>query len=267
MALAMAFLVLAAVAAFFFLRKNQARSDSSVQNPGSRPVSPTLASATVAAAPSLVPPTRSASLAAPRGETPVASAPSSAPSTAPQSTEPPVLPSDASTNETAQSLEEKFAGRLRHGSEQLLSMIISTDETGVPPLPISPEDEEALRKDLLIAITNDIVIFDDEDSKTQEVKERVANAKSQLAEILKNGGNVVAAIREYKDFVNEGIKIRSEVLEKIGPEIDAITNDAEAVEYVESVNKALEKEEIPPIRLEEVGFETVEEPSDAPAAK
>ncbi len=146
-------------------------------------------------------------------------------------------------------------------------MIISTDETGVPPLPISENDEEGLRRDLLAAITNDIVIFDDEDSKSQTVKERVADAKRQLADILKNGGSVVEAIREYKAYVNEGVKIRSEVLEKIGPTVDAITNDAEAVEYVESVNEALKKEDIPPIHLEEVGFETVEEPADAPAAK
>ena len=149
--------------------------------------------------------------------------------------------------------------RLRHGSEQLLAMIISTDETGVPPLPLSPEDEESLRRDLLAAITNDIVIFDDEDMRTQEVKERVADAKRQLADILKAGGSVVEAIREYEAHVNEGARLRAEVLAKVAPEVDAITNDAEAVEYVESVNEALKKEDIPPIKLEEVGFE-VEEP-------
>ena len=137
-------------------------------------------------------------------------------------------------------------------------MIISTDTTGVPPLPVSPEAEEALRRDLLAAITNDIVIFDDEDARTQEVKERVADAKRQLADILQQGGSVVAAIREYEAYVNEGVKVRSEVLEKIVPVVDSITNDAEAVEYVESVNEALKKEDIPPIKLEEVGFEVEE---------
>ena len=53
--------------------------------------------------------------------------------------------------------------------------------------------------------------------------------------------------------------MRAEVLEKVQPAVDAITNDAEAVEYVESVNEALKKEDIPPLHLDEVGFE-VEEP-------
>ena len=139
-------------------------------------------------------------------------------------------------------------------------MIISTRETGVPPLPISPESEEALRRSLLVALTNDIVIFDDESERTQENKERVADAKRQLGEILRSGGSVVEAIREYEAYVNEGAKVRAEVLEKVQPAVDAITNDAEALEYVESVNEALKKEDIPPLHLEEVGFE-VEDPS------
>ena len=154
--------------------------------------------------------------------------------------------------------ESEPGRRLRHGSEQLLAMIISTDETGVPPLPISPEDEESLRRDLLAAITNDIVIFDDEDAKTQDVKERVADAKRQLADILQKGGSVVEAIREYEAHVNEGAKLRSEVIAKIAPEVDAIEDDAKALEYVESVNEALKKEDIPPIKPEEVGFEKTE---------
>ncbi len=48
------------------------------------------------------------------------------------------------------------------------------------------------------------------------------------------------------------------VLAKVAPEVEAISNDAEAVEYVESVNEALKKEDIPPIKLEEVGFEVEE---------
>ena len=59
--------------------------------------------------------------------------------------------------------------------------------------------------------------------------------------------------------MNEGARLRSETIGKITPVVDSITNDAEAVEYVESVNEALKKEDIPPIKLEEVGFE-VEEP-------
>jgi hypothetical protein len=145
---------------------------------------------------------------------------------------------------------------LQHGTERLLAMVISSSETGVPPLPISEGDEESLRRDLLAAITNNIVIFEDENGTTQEIKETVAAAKAQLAEILKSGGNVVEAIKEYEAHVNEGAKLRAEVLEKIRPQVDAIEDDAKALEYVESVNEALKKEDIPPIHLDEVGFDT-----------
>ena len=121
------------------------------------------------------------------------------------------------------------------------------------------ETEEKLRSDLAVSITNDIVIYDTDSEKLAETKEAVADTKFQLAEIVKNGGSVTDAIREYTEHVNEGARLRSETIEKITPVVDSITNDAEAVEYVESVNEALKKEDIPPIKLEEVGFE-VEEP-------
>ena len=166
-------------------------------------------------------------------------------------------PPNADKAPAAKTKPEEARG-LKHGSEQLLAMIISTSETGVPPLPISADDEESLRRDLLAAITNDIAIFDDEDSRTQEVKERVAEAKRQLGEVLRNGGSVVEAIKEYEAYVNEGAKVRAEVLEKITPEVDAIEDDAEALDYVNTVNEALKKEDIPPIRPDEVGFEDAE---------
>ncbi len=40
----------------------------------------------------------------------------------------------------------------------------------------------------------------------KRAKKRVADAKRQLADILKAGGSVVEAIREYEAHVNEGAK-------------------------------------------------------------
>ena len=166
--------------------------------------------------------------------------------------------SSAPEDDAKKKSEKDPRRRLRHGSEQLLAMIISTTESGVPPLPISEDDEESLRRDLMAAITNDIAIFEDEDERTQDVKERVADAKRQLFDILQSGGSVVDAIREYEKYVNEGAAARAEVLEKVSAAVDAIEDDDEAVEYVRSVNEALEKEDIPPIHLDEVGFEKEE---------
>ena len=159
-------------------------------------------------------------------------------------------------------------------SEQLISMVMSVEPgMEIPPVPLpeinensteediaaAVETEEKLRSDLAVAVTNDIVIYDTDSEKLAETKEAVADTKFQLAEIVKNGGSVTDAIREYTEHVNEGARLRSETIEKITPVVDSITNDAEAVEYVESVNEALKKEDIPPLHLEEVGFE-VEEP-------
>ena len=183
-------------------------------------------------------------------------------------------PSESSTTATVAVAEAPQPRHFRGQAEHLLSMVMSVKPgTEIPPVPLpsitdeSTEEEvanavaleEALRRDLAVAVTNDIVIYDTDSEKLAETKEAVADTKFQLAEIVKNGGSVTDAIREYTEHVNEGARLRSETIEKITPVVDSITNDAEAVEYVESVNEALKKEDIPPIKLEEVGFE-VEEP-------
>ena len=161
----------------------------------------------------------------------------------------------------------------RGEAEQLLAMAMSVElGTQIPPLPLptisadsTDEEIEAavemdnrLKRDLAAAMTNDIVVYDTDDAKMVETKEAVAEAKAQLAEILKSGGSITDAIKEYEAHINEGAKIRSEVLVKITPEVDAIEDDEKALEYVEAVNEALKKEDIPPIKPEEVGFEETE---------
>lgn len=158
----------------------------------------------------------------------------------------------------------------RGEAERLLAMAMSVEPgTQIPPLPLptisaestdeeinaAVEMEEGLKRDLVAAMTNDIVVYDTDDAKMVETKEAVAEAKAQLAEILKSGGSITDAIKEYEAHINEGAKIRSEVLVKITPEVDAIEDDEKALEYVEAVNEALKKEDIPPIKPEEVGFE------------
>ena len=54
----------------------------------------------------------------------------------------------------------------------------------------------------------------------------MADAKRQLADILKAGGSVVEAIREYEAHVNEGAKLRSEVLGSFGVRLPPLTGRA-----------------------------------------
>ncbi len=154
----------------------------------------------------------------------------------------------------------------RHQAEQLLSMIVSGSDgtTEMPPIPLPQtyanptndeqiaqnEAAEMLAEDLFNSMTNLIVIYEDESLKMQTHKEIVADMKIQLSKIVKGGGNVADALREYVHSVNEGVYIRKEII----AEIDKIEDDEEALAYIEEINSALLKEDIPAITLEDAGF-------------
>lgn len=137
-------------------------------------------------------------------------------------------------------------------SEQLLALMLSTPPDGVmPPLPHLDPDDEWLNADAIGAATNPIVIFEGDEEKLEALKESVADAKAQLAEIVAQGGNVADALNELRDWQNEGVAIRQETIEAI----NAIEDDAEAAETLEAANEELVREGIAPIRPEDVGMD------------
>ena len=135
-------------------------------------------------------------------------------------------------------------------AEQLIALAMSADEEhGMPPLPIPPEKQVSVS--FLIAITNDIVIYEDDPPKLVELKERVADAKNQIKTILDNGGTVTDALKEYQNYVNEGNKIRNEVMAEY-QRLRSEASEKEAEEYLAMANKELEAEGIKRIKgLEE----------------
>ena len=135
-------------------------------------------------------------------------------------------------------------------AEQLIALAMSADEeAGMPPLPIPPEKQVSVS--FLIAITNDIVIYEDDPPKLVELKERVADAKNQIKTILDNGGTVTDALKEYQNYVNEGNKIRNEVMAEY-QRLRSEASEKEAEEYLAMANKELEAEGIKRIKgLEE----------------
>ncbi len=138
-----------------------------------------------------------------------------------------------------------------HPSEQLLALMLSTPpEISMPPLPQLDPDDAQLNADALAALTNDLVIYDTDGERLERLKEDVADIKFQLAEIVSEGGSVAEALNEFRTHQNTGVQVRSETIDAI----NAIEDDAAAVETFERVNKELEKENIVPIRPEEVGF-------------
>lgn len=136
---------------------------------------------------------------------------------------------------------------LKLAAEQFLAFVIgANEEVESPPPPAM--DESQLRHDLMIALTNDIVIFDDESPENQKLKENVAEAKQQLKKIMDEGGSLEQAIAEYRNWKREIVRMRSEVRgEYARLRTEGLAEEAAA--YLEEANKALEAEGIEPIVL------------------
>ena len=134
-----------------------------------------------------------------------------------------------------------------HGIESLIGMAFSADDdSAIPPLPIQ-EDDTSLNDQLRAALTNDIVVYDSDNPSTVAFKERVADVKLQLKEVLDSGGNVAKALLDYQREVNEGAEIRNEVVLK-HQELKANASEDEARQFLDAANEALEAEGISPIR-------------------
>ncbi|HNX35032.1 MAG TPA: hypothetical protein PKM57_10415 [Kiritimatiellia bacterium] len=135
--------------------------------------------------------------------------------------------------------------QFKNKTEQLLSMAMSVPPGGfVPPLPISPEMEQDFAKSL----TNEIVIFDDDDERTANIKENVAVAKNQLIEMVKQGRSVADVIQEYQKTRNAHTAARSEAQAELS-NLYRSGKTQEAREYMEKVNKAFTELGIDPVSL------------------
>ena len=131
--------------------------------------------------------------------------------------------------------------------EQILAMLASaTDSAGSPPLPYMGNID--LNKSLLVAITNDIIVYDTDDEQTVAAKERIADMKNQLKEVVDAGGSVEEAIREYHDWINENSRIRAEVIAEYRRLVRAASPE-EANAYIVEANKELEAEGIETVNM------------------
>ena len=149
----------------------------------------------------------------------------------------------------------------RHPSEQLLAMMLSTPpDIQMPPLPHLDPDDERLNADALTAATNDLVIYETDGKELESLKESVAGVKFQLADVVAKGGNVAEALNEFRNHQNEGVEIRNETIKAI----NSIEDDQAAAETFKKANEELVKEDIVPIRPEEVGFVSAEDGGDEP---
>jgi hypothetical protein len=131
--------------------------------------------------------------------------------------------------------------------EQILGMMVSAGSaSGMPPIPMG--SEESMLKDFMVAVTNDIVIFEDDDEYTVKFKEQVADFKNQLLGIVEQGGSITNALKEYEHWINESQAIRRDVTAEY-KRLKAEASQEEADAYLAVANKELEAEGIPTVNL------------------
>ncbi len=132
--------------------------------------------------------------------------------------------------------------------EQILGMMVSAGTNKrMPPLP-PMRSEESMLKDFMVAVTNDIVIFEDDDEHTVKFKEQVADFKNQLLGIVEQGGSITNALKEYERWINESQAIRRDVTAEY-KRLKAEASQEEADAYLAVANKELEAEGIPTVNL------------------
>ena len=157
-----------------------------------------------------------------------------------------------SGNQTNQHHKERPPKHFPRPTEQLLAMMLSTPPTTeMAPLPGLSPDDAKLNADAILALTNDLVIYETDDEELVTLKETVAELKRQLADAVKNGGNVADVLNEFRNWQNEGVKVRNDTIKAI----NSIEDDQAAAETFKKANEELVKEDIPKITPEEVGFE------------
>lgn len=127
-------------------------------------------------------------------------------------------------------------------AEQLIGMMMSaSDMYGMPPLPIS--SEKVALNDFMSAITNDIIVYETDSEEVVAFKEKVAEVKNQLANIIEQGGSITNALKEYENWINENKEIRDAVIDEYN-RLKEEASQEEADAYLAEVNKELEAEGI-----------------------
>lgn len=131
--------------------------------------------------------------------------------------------------------------------EQILGMMISASSaSGMPPIPMG--SEESMLRDFIMAVTNDIVIFDDDDEWTVKFKEQVADFKNELIDVVEQGGSITNALKLYENWINENQHIRRKVTDEY-KRLKIEASEEEANAYLAEANRELEAAGIPTVNL------------------
>ena len=131
----------------------------------------------------------------------------------------------------------------RRPSDQLIAMALSAEPgVAVPPLPIGPDAERSFQDSL----SEPIMVLDSDTPEVRELKERVLEARTQIEEIIRNGGSFREALEEHVRASGRIADRRAEVA-RMAQEVRAEGGEAEAKVFTERANAMLEVDGVPPI--------------------
>lgn len=131
----------------------------------------------------------------------------------------------------------------RRPSDQLIAMALSAEPgVAVPPLPIGPDVERSF----LDSLSEPIVVLDSDTPEVRELKARVLEARTQIEEIIRNGGSFREALEEHVRASGRMADRRAEVA-RMAQEVRAEGGEAEAKVFTERANAMLEADGVPPI--------------------
>lgn len=141
------------------------------------------------------------------------------------------LPLEANT---LAELPERPAPIFSNVTDQVISMVLSPSDGGMPPIPLTPDMEKAFLKSL----KTEIVILDSDDEKTKALKLSVKETREEIKRLMDKGMTFAQVIREHQHLVNENAKLRQEALVELKRLRDS--GDVEsAVKYKHDVNATL----------------------------
>lgn len=130
-------------------------------------------------------------------------------------------------------------------TEQIMGWIFRTEVGELPPpLPKVPDHELLHMAEILIA---DNPIFDTDSEMTADAKETIMLAKKELAEYIKNGGEVQEFFRYYRGILEQAYKKRQVARQSI-QQILREEPDI-ALEYIDRVNEQLAQDGIKKITI------------------
>ena len=144
-------------------------------------------------------------------------------------------PPPQETNIVAE-LPEKPAPVFSNVTDQVITMALSPSDGGMPPIPLTPDMEQAFLKSL----QTEIVILDTDDEKTRALKQSVKETREEVKRLMDKGMTFAQIIRDHQRLVNENAKVRQELLLELKRIRDS--GDIEgAVKFKREMNAALQQ--------------------------